>query len=115
MENRGLVFIAFIELALNSNWEELSRFAWGDYLDTKTMGNYLGEGWMLFRAGRDAQVEVIEPEATRRWLAFREKAILAVSNRMIRYDDKDFDHELTVDEKKQSPNIDSTTRRKVTD
>ena len=102
MESRGVVFVAFTELTLNSNWIEISRFEWGTFQDTKTMGNYLGEGWMLYRAVRDAQIEVLEPEVIRKWMAFKEKAILAVTTRMIRYQDKDFDHELTVDEKKQS-------------
>jgi hypothetical protein len=43
---------------------------------------------------------VLEPEVIRKEMAFKEKAILAVTTGMIRYWDKDFDYELTVDEKK---------------
>jgi hypothetical protein len=101
MQNRGTVFISFIELVFDANWTEVPNKEWEYSLDTRRMSYFLGQGWALSRAEQAAELQLVEPEATRRWMRFKPKAIVAVGYRIIRYQDSDFDHELTVDENEQ--------------
>jgi hypothetical protein len=101
LESRSTVFITFIELAFNAGWQELPRSEWETFMDSRVMGTFLPEGWMLFRALRGAELQLVEPESTRKWMEFKDGALVAVGFQMIRYYDKDFESELSVDEKKQ--------------
>lgn len=101
MQSRGTVLISFIELVFDANWIEVPKREWEHNLDTRRMGYYLGEGWMLFRAEHAAELRLVEPEATKKWMQFKPRALVAVGYQTIRYEDSDFDHELTVDEDEQ--------------
>lgn len=71
------------------------------YLTLHKVGQYLGEGWTLFLAEHPAEIEVLEPQVIRRRMQFKQGAILAVGGQMIRYEDADYEHELTIDENVQ--------------
>ena len=101
MQSRGTVLISFIELVFDTNWIEVPNREWEHNLDTRRMGYYLGEGWMLFRAERTAELRLVEPEATKKWMHFKPKALVAVGYQTIRYEDSDFDREITVEEDEQ--------------
>jgi hypothetical protein len=101
MQNRGTVFISFIELVFDTNWIEVPKKEWESNLDTRRMSYFLGQGWALFKAEHPAELQLVEPEATRKWMQFKPKAIVAVGYQTIRYEDSDFDHELTVNEDEQ--------------
>src|SRR5271157_19839 len=101
MQSRGTTFIAYIELVLDTNWIEVPLAEWGTFQDTAQMGRFLGGGWMLFRTDRGGTIEVLEPEVIKRTMQFRPKAILAVGPRVIRYEHKDYEDELRIDEDEQ--------------
>jgi hypothetical protein len=101
MQSRGTVLVSFIELVFDTNWIEVPKREWEHNLDTRRMGYYLGEGWMLFRAERAAELRLVEPGATKKSMQFKPKALVAVGYQTIRYEDADFDHELIVNEDEQ--------------
>ncbi len=98
MQSRATTLISFTELVLDTNWIEVPLAEWGTFQDTKQMGRFLGNGWMMFRTDKSAAIEVLEPAVKRRAMQFRPKTILAVGYQMIRYEDKDYEYELTIDE-----------------
>lgn len=101
LQSRGTTFITFRELVLDTNWIEVPIAEWGKYLETTKISQNLGEGWMLFKAEHSATIELLEPDVIRRRMQFRPHAVLAVTNQMIRYEDEDYEHELTINEDEQ--------------
>jgi hypothetical protein len=99
--SRGSTFISFTELVLDTNWTEVPLAEWGTFQDTQQVGRFLGAGWTMFKTDNGAAIEVLEPEVIRRAMRFRPKAILAVGYQMIRYQDADYEYELTVFEDEQ--------------
>jgi len=85
------MFIAFIELRIEGDWEpEIQHYGGGAI-------NY----GLLRAIGKDCSVHVIEPDGLRRILGINQSSTIGISQNILSYDPSKVE-EITVDEKEQA-------------
>lgn len=91
MLGQGTSLITWVDLRLDTNWIEVAPPEWQNYLDTKKLGYFLGQGWMLFRAEHKARVDLVQPGEIHKRMRFRQNSVIAIGFTMLRYEGADYE------------------------
>lgn len=89
------MFITFIELKMEGDWEELTI---GEDMAGETTGDFDFGSGRIYQAGEDSALSIVEPEVMIRRFSFLRNAKVSVTNSVISFDMDHVDEELSVDE-----------------
>ena len=90
----GNVFVTFIELVMEGNWEE----ALPPFEQTPSLQRENLAGYRVFFARKDAEIRLVEPEVVIRRFRFNWGSLVLLKDSFVTFSSGDIAEELTVDE-----------------
>ena len=88
------MFITFIELVMQGDWEEMTI---GEDAAELSAEFDFSSG-RIYQAGKDSSLSIVEPEVMIRRFSFLRNAKVSITNSVVSFDMDHVDEELTIDE-----------------